>query len=259
MFVEEILAFEHGRAHYVSALGFPTAGFFKMPRISRVVVPGMPHHIVQRGSRRFDVFHDREDRKFYSAVFAKSCAMYGLRITSYSLMTNHVHHIAVPEHPNSIGETFHRAHGIYASWFNQKYQCVGHLWQERPFSCVLSENRLKNAIRYVENNPVRAGIVSCATDYPWSSARAHCFGYEDMLLDPDEPRAVPGWGEWLRDGENAKIDDLIRSCTFSGRPCGDEEFLTTIEEITGRSLRPKRRGPKTKVAEPVVAILDFID
>jgi len=219
----------------------------------------MPHHIAQRGTRRFDVFRDIEDRELYRAVFAKSCAIYGLSIRSYSLMTNHVHHIAIPEHADSIAKTFHRAHGLYASWFNQKYGCVGHLWQERPFSCVLSENRLKNAIRYVENNPVRAGIVSSPVDYPWSSARAHCMGDADILLDPREPRAIPGWGEWLKDGDNSQIDDLIRACTFSGRPCGDERFMSMIEELTGRSLHPKKRGPKARDEARPSTKLDFID
>lgn len=153
-----------------------------MSRIARVVVPGMPHHITQRGIRRFEVFRDDADRLLYLNLFAESAQRYRLDVRSYSLMPNHVHFIATPERPDSISKTFHRCHGIYAGRFNDKYALVGHLWQQRPFSCVLSEGHLRNALRYVELNPVRAGIVTSAGDYRWSSARAHCFGDSDLLL-----------------------------------------------------------------------------
>jgi REP-associated tyrosine transposase len=171
--------------------GFPTL-VFPMSRISRLVVPGMSHHIVQRGSRRLNVFRDEADRLSYVDFFGESCEMFGLVIHAYSLMPNHVHYIAVPERPDSVAKTFHRAHGMYSNWFNEKYQLVGHLWQERPFSCVLSEGHLRNAVRYVENNPVRAGLVTTASDYRWSSARSHCFGEPDLLLNSLEPPAIPG-------------------------------------------------------------------
>ena len=105
--------------------------------------------------------------------------MYGLMIRAYCLMPNHVHYVAVPERLDSVAKTFHRAQGMYSKWFNEKHGYVGHLWQERPFSCVLSEAHTRNAMRYVENNPVRANIVTSATDFRWSSARAHCFGEPD--------------------------------------------------------------------------------
>jgi putative transposase len=210
-----------------------------MARKPRVVIPGMSHHIVQRGSRRLDVFHDEADRRFYLELFAESCSMYGLEIRGYSLMPNHVHYVGVPNEPSSIAKCFHRAQGMYSNWFNEKHQFVGHLWQERPFSCVLSDGHLRNALRYVENNPVRAGIVSSAVDYRWSSARAHCLGEADLLLSSSEPQNIPG-------GADSRIDDLIRECTFTGRPCGDDTFLEELERLTGRGLRPGRRGPKRK-------------
>jgi len=214
-----------------------------MPRKARVIVPQMAHHLVHRGSRRLNTFRDEEDREFYLDLFAESCAMYGLVIRAYSLMPNQVHHIAVPETFDSVARTFHRAQGMYSKWFNEKFAYVGHLWQERPFSCVLSESHTRNAIRYVENNPVRAGIVKSAADYRWSSARAHCDGAPDPLLDLDEPRAVEGWREWLGGETDLRIAALIRECTFTGRPCGDETFVSEIEKLTGRNLRRKKPGP----------------
>lgn len=228
-----------------------------MPRTSRVVVPGMPHHVVQRGSRRLNIFRDEEDRLTYLELFAESCAQSHVAVRAYSLMPNHVHHITVPERPDSIRRLFHRSHGMYANWFNKKYGLVGHLWQERPFSCVLSEPRLRNAIRYVENNPVRAGMVSEARDYRWSSARAHCHGDADLLLAQDEPRAIEGWTEWLNGKCDRVIDDLIRECTFTGRPCGDEAFVLELERLTGRRLRPKKPGPKPRVNIGGTPLLNF--
>jgi REP-associated tyrosine transposase len=183
--------------------------------------------------------------------------MYGLAIRAYSLMPNHVHYVAVPEHEDSVAKTFHRSQGMYSKLFNEKHGYVGHLWQERPFSCVLSEAHTRNAIRYVENNPVRAGMVSAARDFRWSSAPAHCAGEPDPLLDPSEPRAVEGWHEWLCGDTDPRIADLIRKCTLTGHPCGDEGFVDELEKKTGRNLRPKKRGPKPRPSES--RLLAFID
>jgi REP-associated tyrosine transposase len=206
----------------------------------------MAHHIVHRGSRRLNVFRDESDRLSYLDLFIESCALYGLMIRAYSLMPNHVHYVAVPERADSVAKTFHRAQGVYSKRFNKKHGYVGHLWQERPFSCVLSEAHLRNAIRYVENNPVRAGLVASAVDFRWSSARAHAFGDPDPLLDSAEPRAVEGWSEWLSGDFDPRIAELIRECTFTGRPCGDDAFVQELEALTGRQLRPKKRGPQPK-------------
>ena len=119
----------------------------------------------------------------------------------------------------------------------------------------MSEAHTRNAIRYVENNPVRANIVVSAADFRWSSARAHCFGEPDAVLDPGEPRAIEGWSEWLRGDVDTKIADLIRECTVTGRPCGDDMFVEQLEQLTGRKLRPKKPGPKRKVTGG--ALLDF--
>lgn len=219
-----------------------------MPRKARVVVPGMPHHITNRGSRRFDVFRDEADRLLYLQLLHESCKRFLLRIWAYCLMTNHVHFIAVPEHPDSIGRTFHRTDGAYSKRFNAKNGFVGHLWQERPFSCVLAESHLWNAVRYVERNPVRAGMVLRAPDYRWSSARAHCGGEMGVLLHPawTAQSVIPNWSEWLAGTDDPEFEPLIRERTFTGRPCGDDEFIRSIELSTGRDLARKKPGPKPK-------------
>src|SRR5262249_9305657 len=93
-----------------------------MPRIPRVVLPGVPLHITQRGIRRFDVFRDQADRKHYLRLLRGSCQRFGLRICAYCLMTNHVHVVAIPEHEDSVSRPFHRCHGAYATQFNLKYE-----------------------------------------------------------------------------------------------------------------------------------------
>jgi putative transposase len=105
-------------------------------------------------------------------------------------MSNHIHLVAHSDFHDSIHQVFQWCRGVYVKYFNEKYSLSGHLWEQRPFSCVLSEDHVRNALRYVENNPVRAGMVNSATDYRWSSARAHGFGFADPLLTGDDRVAI---------------------------------------------------------------------
>jgi putative transposase len=220
-----------------------------MARTARVVVPGLPHHITQRGTRRFDVFRDEADRRDYLALFAESCDRFLLRTAAYCLMTNHVHFVAIPEHADSIHRVFHRVSCLHSKHFNKKYGFVGHLWQERPFSCVLDEPHFWSAIRYVEQNPVRAGMVATPSDYRWSSARAHCEGTPDPLLDPDLhlEAEIPDWKSWIASVPNPDTNKVIRDRTLTGRPCGDSTFVERMGELTNRDFTPRRRGPKPKL------------
>ena len=107
--------------------------------MARVVLPGVPLHVTQRGIRRFDTFRDESDRHIYIKLLAESCRRFHLRISAYCLMSNHVHLVAIPERNDSLWRTLHRCHGVYATRFNSKYGLTGHLWQARPFSCALDE------------------------------------------------------------------------------------------------------------------------
>ena len=153
-----------------------------MGRLRRVVVPGLPHHVTQRGVRRSATFSDARDRCIYLELLSEASRLFGLAVRSYVLMTNHIHLIAVPEHEDSLGKTMRDTHGPYASYFNRRYGFCGHLWQARFYSSPMDDGHFWEAVRYVENNPVRAGIVERAEDYPWSSAAAHCGLREDLLL-----------------------------------------------------------------------------
>jgi REP-associated tyrosine transposase len=218
-----------------------------MARTARLVVPGIPMHITQRGSRRFDVFQDETDRLDYLKLFRQCCRDYELRVVAYCLMTNHVHFVAIPERAETLHRVFHRLNGAHSQRFNRKYGFEGHLWQERPFSCLLDAAHLVTAVRYVELNPVRAGMVDHACDYRWSSAVAHCSGGEDPWLDVETaPFSIPDWAAWLDGRGDPAADQSIRDCTAKGQPCGDDVFVKQIELAANRDFTRKKPGRKPK-------------
>ena len=144
-----------------------------MPRTARLVIPDVPHHVIQRGNRRQPVFFKDEDRSFYLALLLKWSNIARFSIWAYCLMENHVHCVGVPLLSTSLALTFAEVHKRYSFVINKRYGWRGYLWQGRFLSYPMDEIYLYRGIRYVELNPVRAGLVPIATDYPWSSARAH--------------------------------------------------------------------------------------
>lgn len=219
-----------------------------MSRVARVVVPGFPHHVTQRGNRRADVFETNADREAYLRFLREYSAKRGLSVWAYCLMSNHIHLVAVPEQEASLGESLRDAHTVYAMYFNSRTDLSGHVWQGRFYSCVLDDGHLWAAVRYVETNPVRAGMTERAEDYPWSSAAAHCGLRRDPVLSPSLPLIddIPDWRAWLREPFEADEEAFtdIRRHTHTGRPCGGAAFLDRLENLVGRPLRPKPRGPK---------------
>lgn len=218
-----------------------------MPRTARIVVPGFPHHVTQRGIRRAEVFLDDDDRRFYLATLHKYAVDHGVAIWAYCLMANHVHFVMVPATEGALGRTFHDAHGVYSMRFNQRNGLDGHVFQGRFYSTVMDEAHLWAAVRYIERNPVRAGIVEYAQAYPWSSARAHCDGIADTLLAGNFPPegVVEDWIAWLRE-EDEEATETVRKKTRTGRPCGSMEFMKRLESILGRIVSPQKPGPKPK-------------
>jgi len=170
-------------------------------------------------------------------------------------MTNHIHLVGVPDDKNSFANAFRRAHSTYARHFNAKYGFCGYLWQNRFYSCPLDDGYMWSTIRYVERNPVRAGMIQRAEDYPWSSARPHCTGEDDLLLT-DRWRAVspwPGWSERLAAEEDEDLMRSIRENTTKGYPCGEEDFVDHLESEFGRPLRTRKPGPpRRNVASSII-------
>jgi putative transposase len=219
-----------------------------MSRIARIVVPGYPHHVTQRGNRQSVIFHSDKDRQKYLFFLSQYSAQYGLEIWAYCLMDNHVHLIVVPREAESLSLALRTAHTMYANYFNEQSSLSGHLWQGRFYSSALDEKHLWAAIRYVEQNPVRARMVAHAKDYPWSSAAAHCSLKNDPVLTPGFPPTgvVEDWEEWLRLYDGHETLEFIRSRNKTGRPCGGEEFLDMIEKTLGVSVKLKKSGRPLK-------------
>ena len=221
-----------------------------MVRIARVVVPNLPHHVTHRGNRRQDVFFGRSDRRLYLSWLRENSERYGLEVWSYCLMTNHVHLIAVPRAEDSLARAIGRTHGRYAQRQNRRNDWSGHLWANRFYSTPLDEGHLWTAVRYVELNPVRAGLAVHPTDYEWSSAACHAGLRRDDFLAPSRP--FPGhveeWAEWLCQPLRDEQFDALRKNTMTGRPTGSEEFVAMLEARLERSLRAQKTGRKPATA-----------
>jgi putative transposase len=222
-----------------------------MARIARAVVPGVPHHITQRGNFRQVVFEIAEDRRKYLEWLAEYAQRYGVEFWAYCLMSNHVHFIAVPQQADSLARTFNQAHMRYAQYVNRRSLRAGHLWQGRFFSCALDEQHAYRAVRYVELNPVRAGLVVRPWEYAWSSARCHGLGEADALVGGANRfhRSIGDWQAYLAEGEGAAWGTTLCRATLAGRPLGTDEFVARVGRLLGRALSARPRGrpwPKDK-------------
>ncbi len=222
-----------------------------MARMARVVVPGGWHHVTQRGNRQAAVFLADADRRFYLELLKRYAVRFRVRIAGYCLMGNHVHLVASPAGPEGLAKALGRTHNDYARWCNLKRNETGHVWQNRFFSCPLDEPHTWQALQYVERNPVRAGLVARAQDWPWSSAAAHVSGTDPTgLLDLADWRlrwSPANWHDVLQHGvEDAALLERMREATRTGRPMGGERFLVQAEAATGRLLAPQKRGRRPK-------------
>ena len=203
-----------------------------MPRIARIVAPGEAHHVTQRGTNRQTVFFSRRDRQVYLQLLQENSLHEGLRILAYCLMANHIHLVVVLREEESLAVTLRRTHGRYAQYLNARRRRSGHLWQNRFYSCPLEERHLWTALRYVERNPVRAGLVEEAQNHAWSSAQSHLSGIDRLrLLDLDFWREAGGAERWsaLLAGVEEELElRRLRSATYAGRPFGTKKFAEPI-------------------------------
>ena len=225
-----------------------------MARFPRVVVVDVAHHVTQRGNARQVILASDTDRLAYLALLRESAQLYGLSLLGYCLMSNHVHLIAVPHTATALSQSLKQAHGQYASYWNGQQCSTGHVWQGRFYSCPLGERHLWEALRYVELNPVRAGMVEKPEQWPWSSAAAHC-----GLAPPDPILEMERWnqrwsaGEWcsfLAEEESPTEVGALRRFTHTGRPLGTAEFVAGLEASMSRPLAARKRGrPKRAAAD----------
>jgi putative transposase len=219
-----------------------------MARFARVVLPGIPHHITQRGTRREEVFFTDEDRQRYLTMVAEAAERFGVEIWAWCLMPNHVHIVAVPDRENSLALCFGKAHTQYSRRINFRKEWRGSLWQGRFASCPLDEQHAWHAVRYVERNPVRAKLVRVAWSYEWSSAAYHVGLRETDPLIRKMPKAAQmaeDWRAYLQDEDEAALASLRRE-GWVGRPVGSPAFLHRVEKTLDRALTRGKPGRPPK-------------
>ena len=221
-----------------------------MARLARLVIPGAPHHVTQRGNGRGQTFFDDEDYALYRDLLGEAAHKAAAEVWSYCLMPNHVHIIITPSDEDGLRRTFADAHRRYTGYINARRRVTGHLWQGRFGSVVMDEEHLAHAVRYVALNPVGAGLVSRAQDWTWSSTMALVAGHDDKLLMAAPVLERYGdFSTFLSDGgDDISVITALRQSETTGRPLGSERWIVELEQQTSRKLRPQKRGPKKKIA-----------
>ena len=216
-----------------------------MARLARLVVPGLPHHVTQRGNGGAQVFFGDDDYALYRDLLAESCRAANVEVWAWVLMPNHVHLILVPSDPDGLRRALAQVHRRYAGHIHARLKRTGHFWQGRFGAVVMDELHLAAAVRYVALNPVRAGLVDRAQDWRWSSVHAHLAAGQDGLtaVAPVLSR-FPDFAGFIGEAVDPAILRRLRQAETIGRPLGDDAFLTELEAMTRRSLRPEKPGPK---------------
>ncbi len=221
-----------------------------MPRLARAIAVGCAHHITQRGNNRQDVFFVDQDREVYLRILGEQAGRYGLEVLGYCLMTNHVHLVAIPHEQDSLAKAVGRTHFRYSQYINRMQKRSGHLWQGRFYSCALGERHLWLAMKYVELNPVRARLCRRPWRYAWSSAAAHTEPTaKSDLLNLQwwyEQFSARQWRKELAEGLSEEEVARIRLRTHTGRPLGSDGFLSKLETLLGRRVRPLPVGRPRK-------------
>jgi putative transposase len=218
-----------------------------VPKYRRLVVPGYPHHITQRGVRRQTTFFDERDYRAYLTLASALLQEHDVEYWAYCLMPNHIHAVVVPHADNALSRFFATLHRRYARRTNARLDWHGHLWQERFYSVVMDEPHALVAMRYVELNPVRAGLVRFAADWPWSSAKGNLGLLDDPLVDRSATRdLVANWDDYLAEPARPNEQDDLRRQTRVGRPSGSAAFIDQIEMRSGRQVRKTHRRDTKK-------------
>ena len=219
-----------------------------MARLARLVLPGIPYHVTQRGNRRQQTFFEDGDYVLYRALLGEAARRAGASVWAYCLMPNHIHLIVVPSDPDGLRRTFADAHRRYTGFINARHRWTGHLWQGRFGAVAMDETHLAAAARYVALNPVRARLVDRARDWPWSSVTAHRAGEDDELVEvaPLLDRYGP-IDAFLGGAEDEQATRALRQAETTGRPVGDPAWLTRLEQASGRNLQRRKPGRKRVV------------
>ncbi len=227
-----------------------------MARHPRFVIPGQPQHVIQRGNNRSVIFVADEDYQFYLDKLKDACDKYQCDIHAYVLMTNHVHLLMTPQMENAIGKVMQTLGRYYVQYFNYQYRRTGTLWEGRYKATLLdSEQYLLICSRYIELNPVRAGMVKSPEEYPWSSYQANALGTDNKLLVPhlvyqalgsDEGERYNNYRALFKHHINENELNEIRDATNKSWVLGNDKFRAQIEALTNRQAIPKPKGGERK-------------
>lgn len=230
-----------------------------MARLPRLVIPHQPQHIIQRGNDRQLVFRDVSDYAIFLNWLREAARQFKVAIHAYVLMPNHFHLLATPSDETGLARMMQWVGRYYVPYFNRKYERVGTLWQGRfKASLIDSEQYFMTCSRYIELNPVRAGMVARPEDYPWSSY-AHHIGitHDPLIVDHNLYWAL---GNTPFDREAAYKDlvdqalsvaevDEVTAATLKGWALGSEKFKASLEKQASRRVGPVKRGRPTKKAD----------
>jgi putative transposase len=219
-----------------------------MARLARMVIPGVPHHVTQRGNRRERIFLEPGDEQIYLDLMSAQLKRHAVECWAYCLMPNHVHFILTPSDEIGLARAVGEAHRRYTAYISTRGRWTGHLFQARFASVAMDEPHLMAAFRYVALNPVKANLVARAEDWPWSSAAAHMAGVDSdhVTVTPALDR-IGDFAAFLADipKDDAVWADVLKS-EKTGRPAGAKDWIERLEAETGRTLSPQKRGPKPR-------------
>ena len=217
-----------------------------MARLSRIILPDIPHYVTQRGNRRQKLFLEQGDYALYRDLMAGRCRAHGIVCLAWCLMPNHVHLLLQPPELDSLSRAVGEAHRRYTAFINARARVTGHLFQGRFGCTAMDEAHLLNAVRYLAFNPVRAKLVASPADYAWCSVPAHLAGRDDELVQVRPVLALaPDFAGLLEMSLNEQMAlDGFETRSVNGRPMGDAAFMARAEATLGRSLMPGKRGPK---------------
>lgn len=223
-----------------------------MARLARTVIPGIPHHVTQRGNGRAQTFFDDDDYRFYLDRLGAECRAAGVGVWAWVLMPSHVHLVLTPSDQDGPRRALARVHRAHAGRVHARLGRSGHFWQGR-FGCVaMDEPHLMAALRYVALNPVRAGLVARPEDWRWSSVHAQLGRVAGDGVTATAPvgERYPDFAALLATDDDDEADRFkaLRQAEGIGRPLGDSDFLDRLETLTGRRLRREKPGPKPKKA-----------
>ena len=227
-----------------------------MARRPRLTVIGVPQHVIQRGNNRQATFFADEDYRLFLAYLSEAARKHDCSVHAYVLMTNHVHLLLTPNQPDAVSRTMQDVGRRYVQYVNFTYRRSGTLWEGRfKASLVDTQQYFLACCRYIELNPVRAGIAKAPEDYPWSSYRHYALGQENGLLSAHEEYRALGTTEVERQSAyralfSNSVDETglqeIREMVNRGWPLGSERFKDEIEAALERTARPPQRGRPRK-------------